>query len=221
MSCLNSFTSKKKTLPATLLFLVFLLTLLSSCYTVTSLYPLTESNDRAVFREELIGTWEDNDTYCIVQAGEDSQYLITVINKNRDTSSWIDTSHFIGRLAEVDGYLFFDCSANMDSVSCKSFGMHAATTFALTHFVYHIVLRNKNEVMELWKLKNSGIAEVFTQRNIAFYEEEDDDIILLEPSARLKKLLVQLLREQHDVWERTILIKSPATAPVLARNKPG
>lgn len=207
-------TATRRRLSA-LSFLLLPCLLLSSCYGISTLYPLPEGKQDIVFREELIGAWEDNANYAVVQKGADSVYKIMMVTETKDSGTvTLDTSFFLGRLIALENYLFLDCIADKEHPSLQRVGYHARHTLQPTHFICRLVLRNRNEVMELWQLRYDDICELLDKKNAAYYLDiETDNLIILEPSAQLKRLLVQLAREHPDQWERTTLVRrEPASS---------
>lgn len=218
MAAQNTTATRRRHSAASPLFLLLLGLLLSSCYGVSTLYPLSEGEKDLVFREELIGTWEDNANYAVVQKGKDSVYKILMVTETKDSGTvTIDSSFFLGRLIQLENYLFLDCIADKEHPSFQRVGYYSRHTLQPTHFICRLVLRNRNEAMELWQLRYDDICNLLDKKNAAYHlDRETENLIILEPSAQLKRLLVQLAREHPDQWERTTLVRrEPASSPKI------
>lgn len=200
----------------TLPVLLSLCLLLSSC--TTSLYPLAAKDSEAVFRPELIGTWEQPDDYgggymnlVRVQKAEGALYRLTTIGwyftRSGDTPP--DTNYLLARLIPVGEYLFLDCVADRKHPSTAAKEEYVRLGHRPVHYICRLVLRNQNEVLELWELNASDeLRQILRKKKAAFYAQSDNTLLLLEPPARLKELLVQLAREEaRGVWEQKILLR--------------
>lgn len=215
---IQNFPASKRKASAFILYLLLpICLLLGSCQSVSSIYPLSEGKQDLVFSEDLVGVWEEDDDYTVVQKGEDSTYQIMKLMALDTLPVLYDTSHFIGKLVLVDGYQFMDCVANLADSVKRRLGLYTLKALTPTHFIYRVILRNKKEVVELWELDYYKVEEVLIEKKVAFYKDPGDNLILLEPTGNLKKLLVQFIKEQSPVWKKSILIRS-RTGPVLARS---
>jgi hypothetical protein len=195
--------------------LVILSLLLSSCYGVTSVYPLSEGSDDKVFYPELVDVWEEEPNYAVVQKAADSLYRIMLVTQTDDSPPQKDTSCFIGQLVKVDDYLFLDCQANMQSPAFEHAGKFTCMSLRPTHFFCRLQFRNHNEVLEMWELNASGLDTILQEKGIHYYAADIDYLCLLEPSAGLKKLLVQLLEQHPEVWvKRTLMRRDSSNIPL-------
>lgn len=198
-------------LPTAVLLLLTLL--LSSCYGITSVYPLQERPDDIVFYPELVDTWEEDDNYAVVQQGTDSLYHITLVTHTDDNPPRADTSCFVGQLVKVADYLFLDCQANMEHPAFAGLGKFTCLSLRPTHYFCRLQFRNRNEVLELWELQATGLESILEEKGVPYYTADRDIICLLEQPAGLKKLLVQLLEEHPEVWMKRILLRRDPTIP--------
>lgn len=214
----NALASNRQVFPSRLLLLASLLWLLSSCHTVSSLYPLMDNNDTLLFRSGLLGVWEEGDTYKVLETGADSLYHIMVIAPVNSDKGTKDTSYFTGRLVQLEGYLFMDCEVDLgrvDSNALKRIGQYGRLAMTPTHFIYRVSLRNKNEVLQTWELDYNSLEGALTSLNIAYYQSPGGDFILLEPTPRLRKLMVELVK-YPSAWKQSFLLRSGAP-PTLAQ----
>jgi hypothetical protein len=196
----------------TLLVLALLCMLLSSC--VTSIYSLAEGPDDLVYRPELSGTWKETDgnAHILVEPGEERSYAITLVEeRSHDSVTTRDTSYFIGRLVQAENYLLMDCLVDLERQrDYRYLGDYTRMGLMPVHFIFHIALRDNNRVLELGQLETKALEQALKARHPAFhyYKEENgkvlkESIMLLEPSASMKKLLGQLLKEGADVWDKS------------------
>lgn len=195
-------------LPARTGFLALLVVacgLLASC--VTSLYPLSENPKDFIYRSDLRGVWQqsDGDAYVQVAGSGDTAYALTLVEvRTHDDVSVNDTSYFIGRLLQKEGSLFLDCVVDLErQLDYKRLGDYTRAGLAPTHFLFHLSLRDKGDVMELGQLQAEGLEKVLRERYPrTLYRKDGESILLVEPPSGLASLLVQLLKEP-SVWEKS------------------
>lgn len=184
--------------------LVLSLLLLSSC--VLSRYPLAENDQQVVFREELLGTWQDSEgsNRYLVQKSEGSSYRIldihdALFDSTGEESSGKDTSEYTGQLVQVQETLF------LDLVELKPRDPEDSTASLAGHFIVALSMRSKNKV-ELAVVDKGKLEALIEAKKISVQHViEEDNLVLQEPPARLQQFLVQLLHHHPDVWERNTL----------------
>lgn len=180
---------------------------LSSC--VTSVYPLAESSKELLYRPDLVGTWKEveGDTYIKVEPREDTAYAITMVElRSHDSVARQDTSYFVGRLIQSGGYLLLDCVVNLEQqMDYQLLGDYTKAGLLPTHFLFHLTLHDNNRRAELAQLKEENLEPVLRQMKVHYQSDKNQQsMVLLEPSASLKKLFVQLIRERADVWDKSM-----------------
>lgn len=217
----------KSSLPATAcLFLIPLCLLLLSC--TTSLYPLAEKESEAVFRPGLTGNWEYHDNYdrsCVVRVNIEkvagNGYRIRTSGSYFYTGGEKppDTNYLLAKLIPVGDYWFLDCVADTKHPSTTAVDEYTHLGRLSIHYIFLIQLRNQDEVAELWHLQaGEEPRKILRQKKASFYAQSDETLLLMEPSARLKKLLVDLAREDAPgVWEKALLIRADPGAEEPAR----
>lgn len=200
--------------------LLSLCLLLYSC--TTSVYPLAEKESEAVFLPELIGTWEhtyDDDGkdvhFAQVQKAPGNQYRIQVVDRKvLGKGDAPDTTYLLARLISLGDYLFLDCVGDREHPSAVDKDEYMHLGRSTIHQIFRIVLRNQNEVAELWWLQTGeDIRKILRQKKVSFYAQSTETLLLMEPSVQLKKLMLQLVRENPPgVWQTTILIRADPAA---------
>lgn len=198
----------------TLTLLSLLCLLLASC--VTSMYPLSEGGKDVVFRPELLGTWKEaeGNTIAVLERGEDTTYAITMVETRApDGTNTRDTSYFTGQLVQAGGYLLLDCTVNLDEQSdYERLGNYTKSGLVPVHFLFHVDLKKGGNELELGQLQKEVFDKLLlhkyaTTRHLSVGDERDERLVLLEPSGNLKKLLVQLLKEDKEVWEKSTWVR--------------
>lgn len=195
----------------TLLLLVIILSgLLSSC--VTSLYPLSGDLKDVVLRPELAGTWKqaDGNSYILASGGADSTYAITMVEvRTHDDVSVNDTSYFTGQLVQSGGYLFLDCMVDLEQhAEYQRLGDYTRAGLAPTHFLFHVSIGNGGNTIELGQLQAEPFEKVLKEAYPRTrYKMDSESLLLVEPPPALTRLLVQLLKDEADVWEVSTWIK--------------
>lgn len=107
---------KKKTS----LFILTAALFLSSCKTLSSLYPLTENEKDFLFKKELLGKWgeaKDSTGYCIIDtvAGSGGKlYRAELTDREKDNS--ILTKWFLFRLVEINHSYYLDVQFDLKKV---------------------------------------------------------------------------------------------------------
>lgn len=179
--------------------LALLLWLLSSC--VLSLHPLAENDRQVVFREDLLGTWQDSEgtSRYIAQRGAGAAYHILSIEEAEAENGQTDrdSTVFTGKLVQV-GEAFF-----LDLVEAQ--GPAGTTSPAIKHLIVALALRDP-DTLEVGFLDKGALEQLMEQKKIApQYTTEGEDLLLQEPPALLQQLLAELLRRYPDAWERNTL----------------
>lgn len=218
-------TARNKLTAALLPVLTSLVLLLGSC--VTSLHLLGEDEKDLVFRPELVGRWEmwndgmsaEKETYyAVVTLDEDSLYhIMTVMNDHYDRERK-DTSYFFGFLVEVDGLLFLNCLADTNGPHFRRVGEYTRETLMHTDYICLLNFRNNGEVLEFWQLENtSGLKAMLDEKKIAYTTPSEYTLLLLEPTTGLKRLMVQLVKEYPEYWDKRLLLRADSSFPLTAR----
>lgn len=184
--------------------------LMTSC--VTSLYPLSENNKGIVYRPELAGAWKeaDGNAYIRVEGGEDSAYTLMLVEvRTHDDVSVNDSTYFTGQLVQADGYLFLDCVVDLErQEGYRSLGDYTRAGLAPTHFLFHITIRNHNKVIELGQLQSEPFEKLLREKYPRTrYIKDGESVLLVEPPPGLDRLLVQLLKEGANVWEKSTWVR--------------
>lgn len=195
---------------AALLILPLFCVLLSSC--VTSFFPLAESEKEMVYRPELHGTWKEaeGESLLRVEEGEGPAYNITLVEtRSHDSVSVKDTTYFTGHLVEESGYLLLYCSVNLDQqADYHLLGDYTKAGLVPTYFLFHLTLKDNNRTVELAQLEEDPVEHVLRQKKAHYRRsKESQSLVLLEPPATLRKLLVSLIREDADLWDKSTWIK--------------
>jgi hypothetical protein len=184
---------------------VLCLFVLPSC--VSSIYPLSEDEKDVVFREELLGSWKEKQSgeqdHIIVQKGKDATYTIKLVEGPGEDKQGTDTSYLVGKLVQVNNYLFMDCvrDEELNPLPCIKDGLTWGM-LAPTHIICHVAIKNKNEV-DLASMDYDFFKKAENTKKLSLHSAKaEDHFVLLEPGRNLKQLLVRLVREYPAAWQK-------------------
>lgn len=198
---------KKQT---SLLFLIFTV-FISSCKTLSSLYPLTENENDFLFKKELLGKWGNtNDTsgYCLIDtvAGSGGKlYRAELTEKEKDNS--ILTKWFLFHLVQIDQTYFLDCQFDLGKfIALKQDEYNDLVVAKHFFFTVSFVGRDKLEASapdpdEFKKLiDDKRIPLSYTELN------EDDFLIVNKPNS-LKKGMADSKKYSQVYKNKDILVR--------------
>jgi hypothetical protein len=171
---------------------------LSSC--VRSLYPLTDDENKFVFKKELIGSWIDQDsTKYIVDTVARKTYRITIIEK--------DTSYFLANLVELNSKLFLDCSAEMERF--KRIGESAAYSVLPTHFIMRLYDVKPNSI-QIGSIESSPFMDLLNAKKINVKGEslDKDDFVMTAESKSVQNTFIEL-EKFPTVYKKQAIIRHP------------
>ena len=159
--------------------------ILPSC--IPSLHPLY-SEDKLVFREEIIGEWKNSEETWSFSKGDGKYYELVFSDKD-------EQSEFKAHLVRLGDHYFFDFY-NTKNRCTDDDGMAIAPMLATHSFAK--VAFGQND-MKLYFFDIEWLEKLFEQRKIRIKHEvmEEDIIVLTAPTAELQEFVRKYAEEEQ------------------------
>lgn len=163
-----------------------------------SVHPLYTEDD-LVFREELLGTWEDDDNIWTFTKSDEKEYGLIHIED-------ADTAYMDAHLVKLGDYYFLDLLLSDPPIENSLGQMHIISV----HTFSKVTFREEGKI-SIEMFNSDWIVDMIKEGRVRIRHEvrEDDDLILLTASTEeLQKFVIKYADEPKAFSELTELTKA-------------
>lgn len=197
--------------PGTSLLAIVIITMISSCKVVGTLYPLSDNENDFLFKKELTGKWTDpkdkSESYTVdtMPGTNGKSYSISVISAEKENANLADTTIIFARLLKINQWYFLDCALNLE----KTHAFKETNSWLVSkHFFYQLTFTGANTIEITYPDPEDLIKLIDGKKiNLVYYKISKDNYLILNKPKENRAALAETKKYPLLYKEKITLVK--------------